>query len=1034
MARNGPLVVGIGASAGGVEALQALFRAMPADLGMAFVVVMHMSEGHVSALPEILGRCTGMPVAAARNDAEIEPDHVYVLGGDGLLTVERGRLRVRPRPAKASHAIDVFLTSLAEDAGERAVAVILSGLGTDGTLGAKAIKEKGGLTIAQLSDRGAPLHPQMPNNALAAGAIDQALAVEEIGAKLAEYHDGHGRLEVNGRPRAQRQRIDGARQTICQILLDRVGHNFAGYKERTFLRRIERRMQVLEVRDIDQYVERLREDHGEAMQLFRDLLIGVTAFFRDPEAFAALREKVVPRLFEGKRSGDAVRVWVPGCSTGEEVYSLAILLLEHRSQQSHRIDIQCFATDIDDAAIAVARAARYPTAMLRDIEPELVDRYFIADAESLTVSRAVRDLCVFSSHSVIRDPPFSRIDLISCRNLLIYLDADLQNHLIPVFHYSLRPGGFLFLGSSENLTRNSDYFNPIDKKNRLFQRRDDVPGHGVFHLVLPTQRERRATTPAMLSYDVNGLSLRQSTEKRVLDRFAPAHVVVNRNGDVVHYSTRTGKYLENAAGAPTRQVTSMARRGLRIDLRSALTEAIETSRPALRRGINIELDDEVQSIDLSVEPLPDYSAEPLFLIVFTDLGPPHQPGQLRTIGAPADRSDVEHLENDLRETRERLQSMIEEYETALEELKSANEELVSTNEELQSTNEELETSREETQSINEELHTVNSELQRKVEELDRANDDLRNLFESTPIGMVFLDRNLTIRTFTPAITAIFNLLPTDRGRPLTDITHDLEGIDLRAELEEALRRRQPRERRVYRRDGQRHHLLRMQPDGNGERLLISFIDISPIVALEQHEGELSGACSMILDMALHIADATLAAGTVSETLSKRLRILTGLYNLLVQSGWGDVGLREISAMRFGVFGPAGDGRISADGPPVLLKPKAVIALGAALHELAGNAAEHGALAVSAGRVHLGWSIEEAETPAGRLAIEWRESRAPPSGASESRRFAEALIKNQLAGEIGADGEVETPPEGLYVRIVLPLAAGLVVLPSAEQKS
>jgi two-component system CheB/CheR fusion protein len=707
LAEERHLVIGIGASAGGVEALQSFFRALPADDKLSFIVVMHLGEGRHSALPEILARCTSLPVLPVQNGMAIEPSHVYVLASPAVLTIKRGQLQLRQSGTVAHerHPIDVFLSSLAENYGENAVAIILSGAGHDGTLGTKAIKERGGLTIAQQADHSAPRHPEMPASAVASGAIDLDIPVEAMGAKLVEYADGLGRLDPDGQPRARRNDIARARQTICEILLDHVGHNFSGYKERTMLRRIERRMQVLDLHDIDRYITRLREDRNEVVQLFRDLLIGVTAFFRDKEAFDTLGEKVIPRLFAGKGAADTIRVWVPGCSTGEEVYSVAILMLEHMAGLKIRPSVQCFATDIDEAAISVARAATYPIAMLRDVGPERIDRYFTGDGTVYTLTKEVRDLCIFSSRSVIRDPPFSRIDLISCRNLLIYLDTDLQTQLVPVFHYALRPGGFLFLGSSENLTRHGDLFNPVDKRHRIFQRRDNAANLGGFSLVMPGTRPVHAQQRSVVR-SIDGLPLRQSIERQILERFAPAHVVVNRAGDIVHYSSRTGRYLENASGAPTRQVVAMARRGLRLELRSALNDAIEARHSQARTGLTIDVDDRTQMVDLTVEPLSDLDGEPLFLIVFTDVGPPRGADEEPGRPEPRERADVEHLEHELRDTRERLQSTVEEYETALEELKSANEELVSTNEELQSTNEELETSREETQSINEELNTV----------------------------------------------------------------------------------------------------------------------------------------------------------------------------------------------------------------------------------------------------------------------------------------------------------------------------------------
>ncbi|MGE3784009.1 MAG: CheR family methyltransferase, partial [Alphaproteobacteria bacterium] len=750
MAGNRFLVVGIGASAGGVEALRSFFEPMPSDSGMAFIVVTHLGEGQTSALPQILARVTDLPIVSATDGAAIEPNRVYVLAADAIPVLRRKRLRLTGQAAdrRERNTIDVFFASLAEDRGEDAVAVILSGVGHDGTLGAMAIKERGGFTIAQTGDDGGPQYPQMAMHAITSGAIDLKLPVEQMAGKLIEYAQSLGGLDPDGQGRAARTRIGDGRRAITELLHERTGHDFEGYKERTFLRRIERRMQVLGLVDIGAYAERLREDRAEVTNLFHDLLIGVTAFFRDREAFDALARQVVPALFEGKGVKDTVRVWVPGCATGEEAYSLAILLLEHMATLKARPKVVVFATDIDDPAISIARIARYPAALLQDVSPERLDRYFTGDGISYTLSKEVRDLCIFSSHSVIRDPPFSRLDLVSCRNLLIYLDRNLQEQLVPVFHYALRPGGFLFLGSSETLTQHADLFAPIDKRYRIFRRRDYAGTHPRLPLALPTGRVSIAE-PRRIAANHTGLPLRHIVENRVIEQFAPAHVVVTRDGEVVHFSMRTGKYLENAPGVPTRNVIAMARRGLRLDLRAALIEAVETRHRVMRQGLHAEIDDRVQFLDLTIEPLPDHDAEPLFLMVFCDVGGPLAPDR-RVPALVEDQSAAhEQLENELRESRERLQSLVEEYETALEELKSGNEELVSINEELQSTNEELETSREESQSINEELQTVNNELQRKVEELDEANDNLRNVFDVTEIATVILDRNLMIRSFTP---------------------------------------------------------------------------------------------------------------------------------------------------------------------------------------------------------------------------------------------------------------------------------------------
>jgi len=671
-------VVGIGASAGGVEALQAFFGPMPSDPGMAFIVVTHLGEGYESALPQILSRSTQLPIAALRNGETIEPNHVYVLASDAVPTIRRGKLRLNPRSAgrREFNPIDVFFASLAEDRGEYSVAVILSGTGHDGTLGAKAIKEKGGLTIAQQTDHTAPRYPDMPANAIASGAVDLKVPVQDMAGKLVEYVQGLGTLDTSARRNhPERHRVEEARQAICDILRDELGHNFTGYKDRTFLRRIERRMQVLEMRDIDDYVARLREDRQEVIQLFHDLLIGVTAFFRDKDAFDGLAEQVIPQLLAGKSPNDQIRVWAPGCATGEEAYSIAILLLERMAVLKARPKVVVFATDIDDPAIAIARAARYPAAMLQDVSPQRIDRFFSGDGVSYTLSKEVRDLCIFSSHSVIRDPPFSRIDLISCRNLLIYLDKELQQQLLPVFHYALRPGGYLFLGTSETLAQHAELFTAVDRKHRIFQRRD-LPGiyPGLPLLIPPGRRSLVEPRPAIRNHTT--LPLRHVVENRVIEQFAPAHVVVTRDGDVMHFSNRTGKYLESAPGAPSRNIVAMARRGLRLDLRAALTEAVETRRPAGRAGIRVEFEDRIQVVDLAIEPLPDHDVEPLLLVIFCDVGTPLSPDRMLPVVTDELAASTEHLEHELRDSRERLQSIVEEYETALEELKSANEELV----------------------------------------------------------------------------------------------------------------------------------------------------------------------------------------------------------------------------------------------------------------------------------------------------------------------------------------------------------------------
>jgi len=826
-------VVGVGASAGGVEALEGLFRGMPADTGCAFVIVTHLSPDHRSLLPEILARYTPMAVHVAADGAEVRPNEVYVLPADALLDIQGGRLRVRRlvEGRRERKPIDIFFSALAVDQAECAAGVVLSGSDGDGTLGVKAIKERGGLTLAQIGDGAAPQYPSMPNSAIASGMIDLAVPVREMGARLADFARSLRLADADS------ARDDGdlktAREDICAILRNQIGHDFSGYKEKTFLRRVQRRMQVNQIETLDAYIERLRQEPKEVGALFRDLLINVTNFFRDADAFKVLEKQVIPELFAGRGADDTVRVWVPGCATGEEVFSIGILMREYMDTLSAIPRVQIFATDIDDQALAVARAGRYPEALLDTVSEARRKRFFAHENGSYLLSKDVRDLCIFSPHSVIRDPPFSRLDLVSCRNLLIYFGPDVQNRVIPTFHYALKPGGYLFLGTSENVTQFADLFSPIDKKHRVFRSRGDAASTVRVPLVVSGLRPTPFLPGRSGSQTLSGLALRQSIETQVLERFAPAHVVVNRDGDVVYYSARTGKYLEATAGAPTRQLLTMARKGLRLDLRTVLREAIETDREATRDSGAVETEDgRIQRVTLIVEPLMETAGDQrLFLIVFNDIGPSLNREDAGAAAGPPDESTLQ-LERELRETRERLQSLIEEYETALEELKSSNEELVSVNEELQSTNEEMEASKEELQSLNEELHTVNTELGGKVDELDRANADLTNLFDSTRVATVFLDHNMIIRNFTPAASNIFNILPGDRGRPLTDLVSRVALPTLAEDVRSVFDSGKTLERTIAPEPGAARYLLRLVPHRDSVRkvegVVLTFVDITSL--------------------------------------------------------------------------------------------------------------------------------------------------------------------------------------------------------------
>lgn len=1025
-------IVGIGASAGGLQALEGLLPGLPLDTGMAFVVVTHMAPGRESPLPSILSRFTAMPVESATDKAVVEPDHVYVCPPDAVLTVQEGRLRLGPlKPEAPRHSIDQFLISLAEDSAEAAIGILLSGGGNDGTLGIKAIKEQGGLTLAQGHDGSGPAQSTMPDTAIAAGVVDLVLAVEAMGPRLAEYARSYFAAAAEPAAAADDAAPPNALQEISAILFERLSHDFSGYKPQTFLRRVRRRMHVLEIKTIDAYIARLRDDAGEVSLLFRDLLIGVTSFFRDPAAFEALEKLVVPRLFAGKGAGDIVRVWVSGCATGEEAYSIAILLREYMDGLRAPPKVQIFASDIDERAVLFARAGRYQSAAVANVSPERLRRFFTGEEAVFSVNKGIRDMCVFSAHDVLRDPPFSRLDLVSCRNLLIYFGADLQARVLPIFHFALRPGGFLFLGTSENVSQHPDLFAAVEKKQRIFQRRDQVAGP----LKAP-QFARHAAAVADTYVGRTGVptaltNLRNVVEGRVMERFAPAHVVVNREGDVLYYSARTGKYLEAAAGAPNRQLLAMARKGLRIELRTALREALETRRPVERPRLSLDVDGRVQAIDLTIEPFGDNEHDPLFLVLFQDIGAPAVPPVAEGSEIKSGDAAIRRMEQDLRETRERLQVTVEEYETAVAELKSSNEELQSINEEMQSTNEEMETSKEELQSVNEELNTVNAELNAKVEELDQANTDLRNVFESTQVAIVFLDRNLVIRSFTPAATAIFKLIPSDQGRPLTDIVSELaDGGDLRHDIQTVFEHGEPIERRVRHSDGRAHYFMRILPyrgDKSAvEGALVVFVDVTRLVEHETQQTvllqELNTRVKTILGTIVDLTEETRAKDGPTSDFSAgflgRIRSIAMCYELLARANWGDVALGDILSGELDQYRGMIGNRIFVDGPPVTFKAAGVLALGMAFHELASSAVQYGALSHAKGRLSVTWEI--AQGARRTVHIEWREGGGPRVKKPRMNGPGFELVVHELEAALRASLTIDDAPAGLRARISVPL--------------
>lgn len=851
-------IVGIGASAGGLAAFEAFFSSMPsdADPGMAFVLVQHLDPDHKSILTDLIRRYTRMQVFEVEDGMPVRPNCAYIIPPGRDMAFLNGALQllepVAPRGQRLP--IDFFFRSLAQDQRDRAIGIVLSGTGSDGTLGVRAIKGEGGMVMAQ--NPASTEYDGMPRSAIATGLVDYELPPSEMPAQLMAFA-GHAFGRVPRPSGLPASKSENAQMKIFILLRSQTGHDFSQYKANTVQRRIERRMAVHQIATMGEYVRYLQQAPAEVEALFRDLLIGVTRFFRDPEAFLALEERVIPRLFSGKPPGALIRIWVPGCSTGEEAYSLAILLQEHMDVAKQSATVQIFATDIDSQAIATARAGLYPASIAADISRERLARFFAAEpgGGAYRIHKAIRDMLVFSEQDVIKDPPFSKLDLISCRNLLIYMDGDLQKKLIPLFHYALNPGGMLFLGTSETTGDFMDLFGVVDRKSRLYRRKEvsqveRIAGRGPFFspvAAMEAARPRAAGKPPSLEKR----SLREVTEQAILHLVAPAGALVNRQGDVLYIHGRTGMALEPAPGeAGPSNLLKMAREGLRQELASALHRAAGTGEVVRCRGLRARTNGGFVTIHLSVHPVglrpelaegtdPAPPGGPLFLVIL-EAAPPPDPQPSEPASPPGSpppepgsghpEESVASLQLELRAKDEYLQAAIEELETSNEELKSSNEEMQSVNEELQSTNEELETSKEELQSVNEELATVNAELQTKVADLSRANNDMNNLLAGTGIATIFVDHQLRILRFTPAATQIINLIPSDVGRPVGHIVSNLTGYsslleDARLVLDTLI----PKVLEVQTTEGA-WYTLRLQPyrtlDNVIEGAVITFVDIT----------------------------------------------------------------------------------------------------------------------------------------------------------------------------------------------------------------
>jgi two-component system CheB/CheR fusion protein len=846
-------IVGIGASAGGLAAFEQFFAAMPSgtDPGVAFILVQHLAPDHKSLLTELVKRYTPMEVFEVEDGMVVRPNCAYIIPPNRDMALLNGTLQLLPQSATRGLRlpIDFFFRSLAQDQHERAICIVLSGTGSDGTMGVRAIKSAGGMVMVQNPE--STEYDGMPQSAIATGLVDYILPPSEMPARLLAYTSQvYGKLFPKALSPAEK--MGDSLKKIFALLRIQTGHDFSHYKESTIVRRIQRRMVVHQIEHLEGYVAYLQKTPSELEALFLDFLIGVTNFFRDHEAFEALREQVIPVLFSGKSAGASIRVWVPGCSTGEEAYSIAILIQEHMAKLNQVFKVQVFATDIDRRAVDQARGGLYPASIASDISHERLARYFVLepDGSAYRIHKNIRDLLVFSEHDLIKDPPFSRLDLVSCRNLLIYMDGVLQKRIIPLFHYALNPGGFLFLGTSESVGDFVDIFVALDRKAKLYQTKEGVRAtHGqTFGAFLqPVSDQRVAPQEPGKGGDAK-LPLRELTERTLLQQYAPVGALITEQGEILYLHGRSGLYLEPAAGEPVMNILEMAREGLRRELTIALHRAISYRQPVQHLGLRVKTNGHFTLVNLTVRPvvteLEASSDSLLFLVILEKVTePPSATAPVSVTDGKTGEVDARILElkKELQLKEDYLQSTNEELETSNEELKSSNEEMQSVNEELQSTNEELETSKEELQSVNEELSTVNSELQIKVADLSRANNDMNNLLAGTGMGTIFVDLQQHIQRFTPAITQVINLIPTDVGRPVGHIVPNLVGYDhLVEDVQSVLDTLVPREVEVKTKAGA-WYLLGIRPYRTLENVIegavITFVNIT----------EMKNARGVILD-------------------------------------------------------------------------------------------------------------------------------------------------------------------------------------------
>ena len=824
-------IVAIGASAGGVRALQAFFSALPESVGAAFVVVIHLDPEHDSELAEVISAQAPFPVQQVRDAIRIEPDHVYVIPPNRRLYVSDRELRVaafdEPRGRRAP--IDQFFRSVAEQYGD-GFAIILSGAGSDGALGVRAVKEAGGIVLVQ--DPNEAEYSSMPRSAIHSSNPEFVLPVRDMARQLAELVRAKRQIEYQKPEREEEEFL----RRILMLLKVRTGNDFSEYKRSSLMRRLARRMQVVRAETLGTYHTYLREHAEEIQALFDDLLISVTSFFRDAVSYERLEKIAIPAIFDKKTNDEGIRVWIPSCATGEEAYSIAMLLLLEAAKRDVRPDIQVFATDLDARALAVAREGCYPSTIGADVSDDRLRKFFNLEGDEYRIKREVRDIVVFAVHNLLKDPPFSRLDLVSCRNFLIYINRDLQQKVISTFYYALLADGYLFLGSAETTEHPDGLFRAIDRGARIYQSVGRRAGDGaLLQRLVPNFRPREVGQTRMPADRGRTSELSQQHSQALTD-LAPPSMLVDEMHRVLHLSEKAGQYLSLPAGAPNYDATELVRPELRPELGMALHRAFEQGKSTLSLPIPVQFDGESRNICIQISRVNNADTQPKALVLFIEGGPAEIAIDREGTGEAGANADVRQLQEELAATRGHLKLTRQQYETAVENLRAANEELQSINEEYRSTAEELETSREELQSMNEELQTLNSELRAKLDVASKANNDLENLMAATDFATLFLDSDLRITRFTPSVRELFNISARDEGRKITDFSHQLEYSDFEDDVRAVVLKHEHIQREIHLANKQTL-LVRLGPyrtaEGKSAGVVATFLNPEALKALRK---------------------------------------------------------------------------------------------------------------------------------------------------------------------------------------------------------